>query len=103
MKRAELYPVVILAGGMATRLGSISRTTPKALIEVNGEPFIVHQLRLLRERGLSRVFLCVGHLGEQIRQCVGNGASFDLNVQYSFDGPRLLGTGGAIKKALSQI
>jgi NDP-sugar pyrophosphorylase family protein len=100
---APLYPVVILAGGMATRLGDISRTTPKALIDVNGEPFIFHQLRLLRKRGISRVLLCVGHLGEQIKERAGNGSSFDLEIQYSFDGPRLLGTGGAIKKALKQI
>src|SRR5215469_5815468 len=100
---APLYPVIILAGGMATRLGHISRTTPKALIDVNGEPFVFHQLRLLKDRGISRVILSVGHLGEQIRQRVANGDAFGLDVRYSFDGPRLLGTGGAIKKALSQI
>jgi N-acetyl-alpha-D-muramate 1-phosphate uridylyltransferase len=100
---APLYPVIILAGGMATRLGDISRTTPKALIDVNGEPFVFHQLRLLKERGISRIILCVGHLGDQIRQHVRNGSLFGLEVQYSFDGPRLLGTGGAIKKALKQI
>jgi NDP-sugar pyrophosphorylase family protein len=100
---APLYPVIILAGGMATRLGDISRTTPKAMIDVNGEPFVFHQLRLLKSRGISRVILCVGHLGEQIKGRIGNGISLGLDVQYSFDGPRLLGTGGAIKKALGQI
>src|SRR5437763_6730628 len=103
MKRNELYPVVILAGGMATRLGDISRTTPKALIDVNGEPFIMHQLRLLKERGISRIVLCVGHLGEQIQKLVGSGSNLGLDVQYSFDGPRLLGTGVAIKKAMNKI
>jgi len=88
---------------MATRLGDISRVTPKALVDVNGEPFVVHQLRLLKKRGISKVFLCVGHLGEQIRQRVGNGSGLGLDVQYSFDGPRLLGTGGAIKKALTKL
>src|SRR5262249_33178390 len=100
---SPLYPVIILAGGMATRLGDISRTIPKAMIDVNGEPFAFHQLRLLKGRGISRVILCVGHLGEQIKGRIGNGISLGLDVQYSFDGPRLLGTGGAIKKALSQI
>src|SRR5262245_63508033 len=98
-----LHPVVILAGGLATRLGDISRALPKALIEVNGEPFVLHQLRLLKERGVIQVLLCVGYLGEQIMQRVGNGWNLGLTVQYSFDAPRLLGTGGAIKKALTKL
>jgi N-acetyl-alpha-D-muramate 1-phosphate uridylyltransferase len=98
-----LYPVVILAGGLATRLGDISRAVPKALIEVNGEPFVLHQLRLLKERGIMQVLFCVGYLGEQIMERVGNGRNLGLTVQYSLDGPRLLGTGGAIKKALGKI
>jgi MurNAc alpha-1-phosphate uridylyltransferase len=97
------YPVIILAGGLATRLGDLTRTTPKALLDVNGEPFILHQLRLLKDRGISRVVLCVGYLGEQIQECVGAGEKWGLSVQSSFDGPRLLGTGGAIKKALGQL
>jgi NDP-sugar pyrophosphorylase family protein len=100
---APLYPVVILAGGLATRLGAITRTVPKSLIDVHGEPFVVHQLRLLKAHGISHVLLCVGHLGEQIVERVGNGSSLGLDVQYSFDGPRLLGTGGAVKKALPKL
>jgi len=100
---ALLHPVVILAGGLATRLGEISKAVPKALVDVNGEPFVLHQLRLLRDRGVSQVLLCVGYLGEQIMERVGNGWNLGLTVQYSFDGPRLLGTGGAIKKALAKL
>jgi NDP-sugar pyrophosphorylase family protein len=73
---------------------------PKALIDVNGEPFIAHQLRLLRDNRIERVVLCVGHLGELIRERVGTGARFGLQVELSFDGPRLLGTAGAIRQAL---
>jgi len=73
---------------------------PKALLEVNGEPFIAHQLRLLRERGLARAVVCAGHLGEMIREFVGDGARFGLAVAFSMDGPSLLGTAGALKKAL---
>jgi NDP-sugar pyrophosphorylase family protein len=98
-----LYPVVILAGGLATRLGDITQATPKSLVDVNGEPFVLHQLRLLRSRGFSQVLLCIGYLGEQIMERVGNGWNLGLTVQYSFDGPRLLGTGGAIKKALTKF
>ena len=100
---APWYPVVILAGGLATRLGDVSRATPKALVDVNGEPFVLHQLRLLKTRGISQVLLCVGYLGEQIMERVGNGWNLGLTVQYSFDGPRLLGTGGAIKQALAKL
>ena len=93
-------PVVILAGGMATRLRPITETIPKALVEVAGEPFIFHQLRYLKEQGVSRVVLCVGHLAYMIEETVGNGSNFGLQVDFSLDGEKLLGTGGAIKKAL---
>ena len=95
-----MIPVAILAGGVATRLRPVSERLPKSLVAVAGEPFIAHQLRLLRREGLERVVLCVGHLGEMIREFVGDGARFDLTVEYSFDGDRLLGTGGALRQAL---
>jgi NDP-sugar pyrophosphorylase family protein len=59
-------PVAILAGGRATRLGSLTETVPKAMVDVAGQPFIDHQLALLRRRGLRRAVLCLGHLGEQV-------------------------------------
>jgi N-acetyl-alpha-D-muramate 1-phosphate uridylyltransferase len=93
-------PVAILAGGLATRLGSLSCDTPKSLLEVAGQPFVYHQLRLLRTQGVSRVTLCVGHLGEQVVRAVGDGSRFGLEVTYSFDGAKLRGTGGAIHQAL---
>ena len=93
-------PVVILAGGLATRLYPVTKTLPKSLIEVAGKPFIHHQLTLLREKGITRVILCVGYLGEMIEEYVGDGSSWGLELHYSYDGNMLLGTGGAIKKAL---
>jgi len=96
----RLYPVAILAGGLATRLRPLTATVPKALLDVNGEPFIAHQLRLLRSHGIDGVVICAGHLGEMTRDYVGDGARFGLAVEFSFDGPRLLGTAGAIKAAL---
>jgi len=98
-----LLTVAILAGGMATRLRPITETIPKSLLEVNGEPFVLHQLRLLRGKGIRRVVLCVGHLGELVHQAVGDGAAFGVQVDYSFDGPILLGTAGAIKNALPKL
>jgi N-acetyl-alpha-D-muramate 1-phosphate uridylyltransferase len=70
-----VLPVAILAGGLATRLYSISALVPKALMSVAGRPFIFHQLDLLKSQGIERVVLCVGHLGEQVRIAVGDGGS----------------------------
>jgi NDP-sugar pyrophosphorylase family protein len=94
-----MLAVAILAGGLATRLRPLTEAIPKAMVEVNGEPFAYHQLRLLRRRGIDQVVFCVGYRGEQIVDAVGDGASFGLQVQYSFDGPVLLGTAGALKVA----
>jgi len=95
-----MLPVTILAGGLATRLRPLTETIPKALVEINGEPFLAHQLRLLKRGGVDRVVLCVSYRGEQIREYAGDGSAFGLRVAYSFDGPRLLGTAGAVRRAL---
>jgi NDP-sugar pyrophosphorylase family protein len=95
--------VAILAGGLATRLRPITETVPKSLLEVNGEPFAVHQLRLLQSKGVRRVVLCVGHLGELVQRAIGNGSALGLQVDYSFDGPALLGTAGAVRNALPKL
>ena len=81
----ELAPVAILAGGLATRLRPVTETMPKALIPVNGEPFINHQLRLLQKQGVRRVVLCLGYLGEMVEEVIGDGKQFDLTVSYSYD------------------
>lgn len=96
----KLYPIAILVGGIATRLLPITEKLPKALIELAGEPFIAHQLRLLKCSGFSKVIICAWYRGEMISDYVGTGAQFGLNVTYSFDGERLLGTAGAIRKAI---
>jgi NDP-sugar pyrophosphorylase family protein len=93
-------PFAILAGGLGTRLGALARDRPKAMVLVAGEPFVAHQLRLLRREGVERVVICVGHLAAEIRSFVGNGERFGIDVSYSEDGPAPLGTGGALRKAL---
>src|SRR5271169_3191774 len=98
-----MLPVAILAGGLATRLGSLTETVPKSLIPIGGEPFLVHQLRLLRRNGIQHVILCVGHLGQMIEQAIGDGRAFGVTVEYSFDGATLLGTAGAIRAALPKL
>jgi N-acetyl-alpha-D-muramate 1-phosphate uridylyltransferase len=97
----RMFPVAILAGGLATRLRPITERIPKALIEIAGRPFIYHQLELLKRQGIDRVVLCVGYLGDHVKTAVGDGKMFGLSITYSFDGDTLLGTGGALKQALS--
>jgi len=95
--------LALLAGGLAVRLRPQTLKVPKALIEVAGEPFIAHQLRLMRREGVARAVLCVGYLGEQIEDFVKDGSQFGVEVAYCYDGPNLLGTGGALRKALPQL
>jgi NDP-sugar pyrophosphorylase family protein len=97
------WPVAILAGGLATRLRPTTEHIPKALVNVAGEPFLFHQLRLLHAQGFRKIVLCVGYLGEMIEAKIGDGKRFGLQVDYSFDGPTLLGTGGALKQALPKL
>jgi NDP-sugar pyrophosphorylase family protein len=93
-----LPPVCLLAGGLGTRLGERVRDTPKPLLEVAGEPFLHHQLRLLARYGAAEVVLCVGYLGERIEQAIGS-ERFGLRIAYSYDGPSPIGTLGAVRKA----
>src|ERR1039458_5334385 len=95
-----MLPIAILADGLATRLRPITGTLPKALIEVAGEPFLAHQLRLLRRHGFERVVLCVGYLGEKIGALAGEPRPFELHVEYALGGPQLLGTAGGLRRAL---
>ncbi len=90
----------ILAGGLATRLGSVSAYTPKSMLLVGGQPFIAHQLEQLSAQGLPEVVICAGNLADQIESFVGNGAKFGCKVRYSFDGQSRMGTGGALRLAL---
>ena len=94
---------VILAGGIATRLGAVSEQTPKAMMPINGKPFIDYQLRLLAEQHVNEVVLSVAHLGKQIEEFVGDGSSYGISIKYAYDGPTRLGTGGAIRAVLDSI
>ena len=96
-----MIPIVILCGGLATRLYPLTKQIPKSMLDVNGKPFIHYQLDLLKKKGVSKIIICAGFLGDQIKSYVKDGKDFGLDVVYSFeDENKLLGTGGAIKKAL---
>jgi NDP-sugar pyrophosphorylase family protein len=93
-------PVAILAGGLATRLGPVTATLPKSLVEVAGRPFAVEQIELLRQHGLTDIIFCLGHLGEQVEAALGDGQAWGVRLRYVSDGGALLGTGGALAHAL---
>ncbi len=78
-------------------------TVPKALLEVAGKPFVDWQLALLARCRFSEVVMCIAHLGDQIRAHVGDGRRFGLDVRYSEEGPKLLGTAGALRAALPAL
>ena len=90
--------VAILAGGLATRLGDLTRNRPKSMLKIQGKAFLEYQLELLRKGGIKNIILCIGHVGEQIEMCFGNGRKYGVNIKYSLE-DRPLGTAGALKSA----
>jgi MurNAc alpha-1-phosphate uridylyltransferase len=102
-KHARLFPTVILAGGLATRLRPITETIPKCLVQVGGVPFIDIQLQQLVAEGVTDVILLVGYLGELVREHIGDGSKYGLRVVIVQDGPKLLGTAGALRAALEYL
>lgn len=90
----------ILAGGLGTRLGDLGRERPKTLMPVAGDPFAHHQLTWLAREGVDDVVYCLGHLGEQVRDFVGDGGAWGLSASFVDDGDRLVGTAGALRRAL---
>jgi NDP-sugar pyrophosphorylase family protein len=95
-----LPPLALLAGGLATRMRPLTETIPKSLLEVAGRPFLDHQLALFARQGVTHMVICAGYLGEQMQAFTDNGAKWNLNIEWSFDGDQLLGTGGALIRAL---
>jgi NDP-sugar pyrophosphorylase family protein len=96
-------PVAILAGGLATRMRPLTSRQPKILVDVAGRPFAVRQLELLQQWGTSHVVYCLGYMGEQVAEALGDGSRFQMRFEYVFDGPSLLGTGGALRAALPRL
>jgi NDP-sugar pyrophosphorylase family protein len=96
-------PVAIIAGGLATRMRPLTERIPKILIDVAGRPFAEQQLELLRPWGITHVVYCLGYRGEQVAEALGDGSRWQMTFEYVFDGPQLLGTGGAIRQALPRL
>ena len=99
-----MLPIVVLAGGLATRLRPATSTIPKSLIEINNKPFVLHQLELFEKKRVEQIHYCLGFLGEQVEAVVKN-SSFhsSMQISFSYDGEKLLGTGGSVAKAFSHL
>ncbi len=91
--------IAILAGGLATRLRTLTEKTAKSMVKIYGKPFLEYQIDLLKKQGIKDIVLCIGYLGEQIQEYLGDGKGFSVKIQYSHEGERLLDTAGGLKNA----
>jgi NDP-sugar pyrophosphorylase family protein len=98
-----MLPIAVLAGGLGTRLGEITQDIPKCLIEVQGKPFIDWQLDLLMNAGYQEIVFCVSHKAESIQSYLEHRPRTSAKIVFSHDGESQLGTGGAIKNALTLL
>lgn len=98
----KITEAMILAGGMGTRLRSVVHDRPKPMAMAGGRPFMEWLLLFLHDRGVKRIVLCTGHLGEMVEAYFGDGSRWELELEYSPD-PFPLGTGGAVRHALHLI
>jgi NDP-sugar pyrophosphorylase family protein len=96
-------PVIVIAGGLGTRIATLARNRPKSLIEIRGKPFLEWQLEMLSKNGIKDVVLCLSYQSEQIIEYLTDQKNLEMNIQYSLDGEIQLGTGGAVKKALPLV
>ena len=89
---------LILAGGLGTRLRPVLPDTAKPMAPVRGRPFVEYLVAHLARHGLTEIVLCIGYLGQQLRDHFGDGSRFGVAIRYS-DEPQPMGTGGALKLA----
>ena len=94
---------VILAGGLGTRMLPRTERVPKILLPVAGRPFAAWLLERLAAAGFTEALLCVAHLGDAVRSEVGDGRAYGIRVRYADEGPTLLGTAGALRRALPDL
>jgi len=89
---------VVMAGGEGTRLRPLSSQSPKPMVPVVGTPVIEHNLRLLRDHGITEVVVTLHHLGADIRNRLGDGSELDMAIDYVVE-ERPLGTAGSVRNA----
>ncbi len=95
--------VIIVAGGLGTRMESLSRDVPKCLVNLNGKPIILHQIEFFRSNGYTKFVFCIGHLGAKIKEYFKDGSRFGVDIIYSEENGALLGTAGSVRLAKSRL
>ena len=91
--------IVIIMGGLATRMKPFTQNIPKCMIDVQGKPLILHQIEFFRNQGFKDYIFCIAHLGEKVREFFGDGQQFGLHIEYSEERDDLRGTAGCVKLA----
>ena len=91
--------VVVLMGGLGTRLKEFTADTPKSLVGVEGNPFFDYQLDLMQLWGFRKFVFLIGYRANMIEDHYGDGSDRGISIQYCYDGEELLGTGGAVRRA----
>jgi MurNAc alpha-1-phosphate uridylyltransferase len=91
---------MILAAGRGERLRPMTDHTPKPLLEAGGQPLIVHLIERLADSNFRDLVVNLAYLGDQIRDYLGDGGRWDVDIEYSHEGPEPLETGGGIRHAL---
>lgn len=99
MKTAGDMQVVVLMGGLGTRLKEYTKECPKPMVEVEGRPFFDYSLKLLIHHGFRKFLFLIGYRAEMIEEYYGDGSSLGISITYCYDGKELLGTGGAVRRA----
>lgn len=102
MKDDVQMPVLILAGGLGTRLRPLIKDKPKPMADVGSKPFLEYQVSFLKRYGFNHFIFCVGYLYQQIRDYFGDGSPWDVRIDYSIE-EEPLGTGGALKHAEAYV
>ena len=94
---------IILAGGLGTRVQSITNGQPKCMIPFNGKPFLWHQLKLLEKNYIEEVILCLGYGHTQVLNFLSEYSEWPFKINVSLEGPLLRGTGGALLNAIQSL
>ena len=92
------FEAIILSGGKGTRVSKFTKKLPKCLIDINGKPFLYHQLKLLKKNNIDNIIISVGYFAQKVRDYVKHNIDF-INIKIIEDGKKLLGTGGAVLKS----
>lgn len=103
MRTLNEIQVVVLMGGLGTRLKEFTMECPKSLVDVEGKPFFDYQLDLMKKWGFRKFVFLIGYRAEMIEQYYGDGRKDDISIEYFYDGEKLLGTGGAVRRAVPYL